>query len=279
VLHPSVEGRFKGATLRTNKWGLHDKDYEKTPPPGCLRIAVLGASHAMGSGVAREDTFEAVIERRLNRERPGRCYEVLNFAVYGYGALLQIEVLETRALEFHPDVILYVGHPEDTLRVVRFLTARVIAGERLPFDDLGAIVGQAGVTSDMPDRIVAQRLEPFGGEILTTLYRRMARVTASRGLCAGFVFMPMIPDMTYATDVAREKRLPQEAGFDLLDLTGVYDVPNRNALWVAEWDAHPNAKGHALVADRLYSLLTANGGLLDPSRPCGAPLAMSSRKP
>ena len=32
-LRPSTEGRFKGVPLRTNRWGLHDKEYAQTPPP------------------------------------------------------------------------------------------------------------------------------------------------------------------------------------------------------------------------------------------------------
>src|SRR5206468_1064806 len=38
-LVPSREGRFKGARFSTNRWGMHDKEYDKTPPPGCQRIA------------------------------------------------------------------------------------------------------------------------------------------------------------------------------------------------------------------------------------------------
>ena len=94
--------------LRTNRWGLHDKEYAQTPPAGCFRMALLGASHAMGSGVRREDTFEAVVEARLNREAGGDpgCYEILNFSVYGYTPLYQIDVLNSKVVpvpaECHP---------------------------------------------------------------------------------------------------------------------------------------------------------------------------------
>ncbi len=57
----------------------------------------------------------------------------------------------------------------------------------------------------------------------------------------------------------------------MLDLTGVYDVPDRQSLWVAEWDAHPNAKGHRLVADKLQSLVLANERALFG---CGEPPAL-----
>jgi D-alanyl-lipoteichoic acid acyltransferase DltB (MBOAT superfamily) len=255
-LVPSHEGRFKGATFRTDRWGLYDKEYDKTPPPGCQRIAVLGASHAMGTGVERENTFEAVLEARLNREHPERCYEILNFGVHGYGALQQLAVLQTKVLEFQPNTILYVGHPEDSQRVVYFMTQQVRHSNVIPFDYLSQIVKEAGVTSDMPERIVSQRLAPFGERLLAGLYREINDLTTARGICAGFVFLPMVPDMKYAVDVEREKQLATNAGFALLDLSGVYDVPGRQSLWVAEWDAHPNKEGHRLIADRLYTLLS-----------------------
>jgi hypothetical protein len=83
-LLPSVHGRFKGVPLQTDQWGLHDKEDSLLPAPGTHRMAVLGASHAMGSGVVREQTFEAVLEDRLNRHTdgiPAKPYEILNFAV------------------------------------------------------------------------------------------------------------------------------------------------------------------------------------------------------
>lgn len=226
----------------------------------------------MGTGVAREQTFEALLEERLNRERPGgRCYEVLNFAVYGYSGLFQPYVLETKVLDFRPDTVLYVGHPEDSQRLTHLLAQQVHTSTVLPYDFLSAIVREAAVTSDTPERIVTQRLTPFADRVLDGLYRRLVGDTSARGICAGFIFMPMVPDMKYAVDVVHEKQLAKDAGFVMLDLTGVYDVPDRQSLWVAEWDAHPNAKGHRLVADKLQSLVLANERALFG---CGEPPAL-----
>jgi hypothetical protein len=50
-------------------------------------------------------------------------------------------------------------------------------------------------------------------------------------------------------------RLAREAGFTILQLSGVYDGVSLRSLKIAPWDAHPNAVGHRLIADRLYALL------------------------
>jgi hypothetical protein len=257
-LRPSTEGRFKGVPLRTNRFGLHDKEYTQTPPPGCYRMALLGASHAMGSGVLREDTFEAVVEARLNRERHGdepACFEILNFSVYGYTPLFQINVLNEKVAPFQPNTMLYVAHPGDSGRIIRFLMQSIHAGQRLPFDDLSAIVQQAAVDAQMTERVATQRLAPLADQIMSWLYRRLVEDSRKQGMAAGYIFLPMIPETPPAGDDARQIALARQSGFVVLDLSDVYVGSDRNSLWVAEWDAHPNAAGHRLIADRLYALI------------------------
>jgi hypothetical protein len=255
-LLPSVEGRFKGAVFRTNRWGMHDKEYDKQPSSGCFRIALLGASHVMGSGVVREDTFEAMLESRLNQD--GRCFEILNFAVYGYSPISQIHVLESRVLEFQPQAVFYVGHPEDPQRVARFVIQSVLEKRPLPYDNLAQIVARAGVNADTPERVITQRLAPHGNEILAWVYGRLIDDLRQRGICSSFIFLPMIPEAPYPVDTSTDIELAKDAGFAVLDLSEVYAGSDRNGLWVAEWDAHPNARGHRLIADRLYTLIKQN---------------------
>jgi hypothetical protein len=280
-LLPSAEGRFKGAVLRTNRWGMHDREYARVPPPGCTRIAVLGASHAMGSGVERHETFEAQLERRLNQgddESDPRCVEILNFAVYGYNPLQQLEVLERRVAEFSPQIVFYVAHPEDSRRVTSFVAGAVREGKRLPYPALNDIVRRAGVDADTPERVVRQRLDPFATEILSWLYTRFVQQSRQREWCPAFVFMPMVPEMTYESR-SIELQLAVAAGFVPLDLMSVYDGADRQSLWVAEWDAHPNAKAHGLMADRLYELMTGSqsGTCLAPG-PAGGPDQSAARR-
>jgi hypothetical protein len=260
-LRPSTEGRFKGVPLRTNRWGLHDKEYEQTPPPGCYRMALLGASHAMGSGVLREETFEAVVEARLNRERRDgepACYEILNFSVYGYTPLYQLNVLNSKVVSFHPNAVLYVAHPDDSVRVVRFIAQSIRENRRLPYPELAALMDQASADPQMPERVLVQRLMPLGDRFLSWLYRRLVEDCQRRNIAAAYVFLPMVVDMEYSSDIGRQIGLARSAGFVVLDLTDVYVGSDRNSLWVAEWDAHPNASGHRLIANRLYALIRQN---------------------
>ena len=74
----------------------------------------------MGWGVGDDETFEALLEHRLNRERPNKrvgSYEILNFGVPGYQPLQQLMVLE-KSMVFQPNAIIYVAHPREAARAV-----------------------------------------------------------------------------------------------------------------------------------------------------------------
>src|SRR5439155_9497854 len=73
-LVPSFSSQTSYARISTNRWGMRDKDYEKEPSADGLRIAVLGASTVMGWGVENDQTFETILESRLNRDLAGQPF-------------------------------------------------------------------------------------------------------------------------------------------------------------------------------------------------------------
>jgi hypothetical protein len=260
ALRANAEAEFCGAMLRTNQWGMHDQEYDRQKPARCFRIALLGASHTMGSGVEREKTFDAVLEARLNREHdrsPFDKIEVLNFAVYGYNPVEQSRVIETRAEPFDPDLVLFVGHPGDAGRAAQFVGRLVKAGADLDDPGLAEVARRAGVDRAMPDRMIQWRLKPFGEQILSHVYRRMAALCRTHGMRPVFVLLPMVPGSA-PTNERSELSLAETAGFATLDLSDVYKGHDWHTLAIAEWDAHPNATGHRLVGNRLFELLTRN---------------------
>jgi hypothetical protein len=50
----------------------------------------------------------------------------------------------------------------------------------------------------------------------------------------------------------------KEAGFLPIDLSDVYQGKDTSSLQLADWDRHPNAAGHALIAERIYAGLVEN---------------------
>ena len=73
-LRPDAHIVFEDQPLTTNHWGMRDRDRLLAKPAGTYRIALLGPSHVMGSGVADGETFArfpgGAIEPVRRRRKP-----------------------------------------------------------------------------------------------------------------------------------------------------------------------------------------------------------------
>ena len=256
--------------LRTNRWGLHDKEYALEPPPGCYRIAMIGASISMGTGVERDTTFEAILEDRLNRENGGtsaRHYEILNFSVWAYRAIQQIAVLEQKVLPFKPNAVFYIEHPGDTRRVIINLAEAISHETPLPYSFVRDLCDRAHVNSRVPEPIIRRRLQPHALEILAWVYDRMVADCRANNIQPVFVSLPPVGPEQEKPNI----ELAKSAGFSIVDLTGVYEGRDWTKLILSQWDSHPTPEGHQLVAERLYQELRKTGVIPLPSRVDSSP--------
>ena len=260
-LNPSVQITFHNAKLTTNQWGFRDKEYELVPAPGAYRIALLGPSFVMGSGVADEEVFEWVLEDRLNREATGEEYdsfEILNFAVPGHSALQELYILETDALPFQTDAVFFVSHQLEKSVVARNLAQTLRTDVEIPYDYLIEVGERAGVTQGAPQSEAERLLRPYQTELVAWTYRQVVELAREHDQQAVWIFLPTFEGELVPEEVSELERLAQEAGFVTLNLYDVFDGANIADITVAEWDLHPNTAGHRLIADRLYQELIQN---------------------
>lgn len=98
------EGR---AFVQVSSAGLCDREHSYRKPPGTFRIAVLGDSFTEAKQVPQEQTFCAVIERRLSNcpALSGKRVETLNFGCDSYGTAQELMTLRHRVWQFSPDMV------------------------------------------------------------------------------------------------------------------------------------------------------------------------------
>jgi hypothetical protein len=258
-LKPSVSKQYRGAILRTNKLGMHDsKEYTTVPAAGSFRIAMVGASHAMGLGVEAGQTFEALIEERLNREngKAGRTYEFLNFSVTGYEPVRQIVMLQKKVFEFKPNVVIFAGHHGDAERCVHEVILAVRDGIELPDARLQEIVARSGITAETPEPLMRRKLKPYTDAILSTVFDRIVALCREHGAEPCYILLPLAPGQpNNPLEVGPDLDLAGTAGFNVIDLSDAYEGHPWQSLWISEFDTHPNVLGHELLAKRLYQRL------------------------
>jgi hypothetical protein len=117
-LRPGAETRFRtsefSADIAINEDGVRDDAPIGPKPPGERRIVILGDSLVLSVQVDFEQTFGALLERRLNQAAPeGVRYRVINAGVQGYGPVEELMFFQTVARHFEPDIVLvalFVGN-------------------------------------------------------------------------------------------------------------------------------------------------------------------------
>lgn len=245
-----------------NRWGMRDKDYQRSPPLGITRMVMLGASTVMGWGVADGETFESLIENRLNQESSTEHkYEILNFGVQGYQPLQQL-ITADKALEFKPDALVYIATGREISRATWYLVEVIQKEIDIPFAPLREIAAKAGITKDMDETTALKHIKPFGNEILAWTYRHIAERASASGAVPVLVFLPQVREGVWQEETPDILRIAEEAGFTLINLADVYKSSDIASVRLAEWDDHPNKHGHELIASRLYDELTAKHKLI-----------------
>lgn len=264
-LAPLKEGRFIGGLMSTNRWGMRDRDYEQARPAGGERIAIVSASHAMGSGVLDDETFEGLVETRQNRERKDgvAACEILNFAVAGYSPLQSLVQLENKAFDFDPTVALFFAHGNDPERTMRHFCQMTERGVLSPHPYLRELVQRARIGEDMGANEAMRRVRPYTRELLGWVYAQMVIDCRAHGVVPVFCYLEGVNERDEAwrqSDRALVMELARAAGFTIIELGQVYGDYQPAELWVMENDGHPNALGNRLIADRLYPLLFDENG-------------------
>ncbi len=259
-LVPSVSLTYHGATLTTNSFAMRDREYTLAKPPGTFRAALLGSSHVMGSGVDDAHTLDALLEARLAAERPGgyENYEVLNFGVEGYTPPQQIDVLRDRALRFAPDVVIYVAHSIDGRQVRNHVALATRMGIEIPYAFLREPVKRAGLTVDDERGVGEKRLEPYAMEMLGNVYAELVRTARAGGAVPIWLLIPTPKEEVTEAVLDETAKRAARAGFvTITETAAAYAQLPLEDIRVAEWDYHPNARGHALLADAMYEALAA----------------------
>ena len=113
-----VEGklRAKPIRVRTNAFGLRDRERTREKPPGVFRILSLGESTTFGDKLEMTDNYSYRLEDLLNADRAvGRRVEVWNCGIPSYSSYQSLRWLELDGLGYQPDLVLFYHEINDFL--------------------------------------------------------------------------------------------------------------------------------------------------------------------
>jgi len=278
LIKPGSRGVSGGVLHRTNSLGVRGPEYDRDPPVGTFRIAVIGDSYTMGHGVEEQDAYPAVAESLLNARGDGVRYEVINLGVAGLAIQHSVRRLEQKGLWYRPHLIVYgftpndimgdgfVESPPDLQRAARARIRRFDDSPskllRLVWPRLVKARSALWPTPGSYEYVLEENYfrNPTAARRFAASLDELAQLTSSSGVC-GHVFIhtrmndlwlhPLTRIYDHVATLSRERGLTAQVSFPF------FRGHDASDLRLSTIDTHPNAKGHRLHAEALVSGLAA----------------------
>lgn len=249
ALIPNKSVIFKGGKFTTNSLGFRDREYQVEKPDNTIRIAVLGNSQVMGSGVNDDEVFENLLEDKLN-EIGQVNFECWNYAQAKFSIIQQVDVVNHLVTRHNHDVLLYINNGMDFVQSFNYLmdaAGKSRVTDEYPF--LYKYIDDPGYFDEV------KVLQPYREEITKLCYNYIIRKCRKHNIIPVWIAYPLIGKPPNEDENRNGKRLAAQCGFHTITLFDVYDNHDKEKLKIAEWDNHPNKLGHQLIADRIYTEL------------------------
>lgn len=259
-LRPHLDTTNKFVAFRTNKNGLRDEEYPLQKKKGSLRIAVLGDSFTMPEGVAIEDAWHSVLERRLKEEYPEFDTELINFGVAGYGLSQYRATIEKKALKYHPDVILvgFCGANDSAPPEIKDFSQPYKVKETIngffhmySFELIG----------DFYKHYYKKVRGRYAGydadeEYIDSEFKKLAQISEKEGIP---IFIAYIDNKQPSADYSMVESTAKRYGFYFLNGAKYFEKDINPEHIIYKTDRHPNAKANKIIEEALFDDLKRQG--------------------
>jgi len=244
--------------FNSNSFGLRDKNYSHDKPANTKRLALLGGSYQMGSGVDNDKVFETIAEERMNKEMVdsiNQHYEIFNFAAGGYYLLQQVEIVNTRVFEYDFDGLIYFAHTDERGKVVKEFTTIIKHKLPLKYPFLDSIVKVSGVKPYMSVLQIRELIAPYADAIMKWGYKEIFNQCKKNNVVPIWAYMETTTEFVNDKEYNELKAYAESLGFVTLDLRNTYGNIDRVEIQISDLNTHPNALGHRIIAERFYNEL------------------------
>lgn len=166
AMQPKAQGKFTrpefSVEIKTNSIGLRDDEIAPTKAKNEFRILLLGDSVTAGFEVARGETFEALLEGKLNQLQDERHYQVINAGFRGYGTDQEFLFLKSRGMALNPDAVILAFVPANDLEdnVTVHASGRIYAKPFFDYDADSSLALRGVPVPDYP-----QELQIYSGVV------------------------------------------------------------------------------------------------------------------
>jgi len=271
---PNASATLMGVPVAINSLGFRNGEITVAKPPNTFRIVLVGDSLTFGWGVRAEDCFAPLLERRLNDELRRRgsttAVQVVNTGIGNYNTAQELALFENKGRPLKADLVILNyfindAEPTPTKRLPYVVSYSYLA--MWMWGRVDTLSRMAGPVADY--RAYYSDLYADGSEGFAATREALAgfgRWSSTDGFRLIVAILPELHSVAPAyqfTAVHDQVRAAALAGgaATVADLVPFFAGEQPESLWVSPDDAHPNAKGHAIIASGLFEHLGATGEL------------------
>jgi len=250
---------LQSVDIRTNAWGLRGGPVSDAPAPGTRRILMLGSSIALGWGVDEDKVVSSLLQKKF--DAAGQHVEVLNAGIGNYNAERYVERFLNRLAPLRPTDLLILAFVRDGEELSQGGGNVLLRNSQLAVTAWTAInrvftkSGEASLV-DHYKQVYAP-----GSPALAQMKAEFAKLGAYAREHDIRVTMAMVPDIHSLADYPLGfvhdifAQTARDNGFAYVDLLPAFRGLTPEDIWAMPGDPHPNARGHALMADAIYGAL------------------------
>jgi lysophospholipase L1-like esterase len=270
----------------TNSLGMSDREYVVERRPGTRRLTIIGDSISRGQGVRPDETFEALLEDRLNDRHGGTAiteYELLNLSTTGYRLTQMLDVALEKAPLFKPDVyVVCLTRLSVGVAWGDHLAQLVYDRIDLKYPYLREVALKADLSPRDPIRVMRGKLAAFRLPVIRWTLQEIQERARRDNAAVVILFVPTAntPE-SLEPAFAPVRQLVRDLGLPLVDVLSVFGDVDLNSVRVARDNVHLNAEGHRQIFEFVYPRILEDRALaeiiLGPARDATA--AGATRRP
>lgn len=271
----------------TNSRGLRGPERPFEKPPNTIRIAGLGDSVTAGDLFPADQTFMFALERLLNEAATAPLrFECFNFGVSGYNTEDEAVVLRKKALAYAPDWVILAIVSNDRDRTVYYkvgdeagtptLISREYIENVVPFST-GIKPGKkpwwagSALLRWLHHRSFLKRDHLAGIIRFQTAFSDIASVCRENEIGLLAVIMTEEVELRHEANprIAWHQLVRETAASENVPVLDMYDaireelkrrgLESYSRFWTEPRDWHPNAEGHRLIAELVFTKLKSLG--------------------
>lgn len=254
-LQPNLDTLFKFEHFATNSLGMRDREYPVEKPSGVKRIAVIGDSFAMGSGVGQDESYSKLLEKLLNKTNDDLDIEVMNFGVGGYGLRNYDALLRSKVMKFTPDLIIIGFCSGNDIHVPEKaeLEGRLVLRPPAEMFYRLHLKRYLAYAKNGFNYIKLSQV-PTEKEVLhiSTHLKSIKAQCDKRNIPIILAYCAVLPD-TLA--IQKVRQIAQNNSIDFVDASEGFEGLEIKDITVHPLDGHPNARGHEIYAKNIFRFL------------------------